>query len=79
MSSVIAELLPYDCQNFNVFSVLSHNLETHEWNFLKLILNIYDHSVVMNVMFHLNVVGYRELLPFDCLNFSDFPSSAITR
>ena len=39
---------------------------------MKLILNIYDYTVVMHVSF----IGVRlvneELLPFDCLNFNDF-------
>ena len=52
VSSVIEELLPFDCLNFNVFSVFSHNFVTNGWNFMKLILNIYDHGVVMHVVIH---------------------------
>ena len=35
---------------------------------MKLILTIYDHSVMMHVKFHVDVIGCGELLPFDCLN-----------
>ena len=33
-------------------SVLSHNYVTNGWNFMKLILNIYDHGVVMHMKFN---------------------------
>ena len=45
------------CLNFDDFSVLSPNWVISGCNFMKLVLNIYDHSVAM---------------PFDCLNFNDF-------
>ena len=32
-----------------IFPVLSHNFVSNRWNFMKLILNIYDYSVVMHV------------------------------
>ena len=48
MVSSIEELLPFDCLNFYVFSVVSHNFVSNGWNLMKLILNIYDHGVVMH-------------------------------
>ena len=39
---------------------------------MKLILNIYEHVVVIHVKFHAGFSSIEELLPFDCLNFNDF-------
>ena len=39
---------------------------------MKLILNMYDHSVMTHMKFHHDVTSYGDLLPFDFLNFSDF-------
>ena len=40
---------------------------------MKLILNIYDPSVVMQVKFYGGAIRViEELLPFDCLNCNDF-------
>ena len=36
---------------FQCFSDHSHNFISNEWNFMKLKLSIYDHSVVMHVKF----------------------------
>ena len=52
MPSVIEEVLPFDCENFNDFYVLSHNFV-----FMKLTLNIYDHGVVMHVKFYQVVIS----------------------
>ena len=39
-SSIIEELLPFDCLKVNdFFYVLNHNKVTNGWNFIKLILN----------------------------------------
>ena len=43
-ASVIEELLSFDCLNFNDFSDLNHNFVSNGRNFMKLILNIYDHA-----------------------------------
>ena len=52
MSSIIEELLPFDCLLFNdFFSVLSHNFVSNGLNFMQLILSIHDHGVV--VVMHL--------------------------
>ena len=59
-SSAIEDLFPFDNQNFNdFFSVVRHNFVSNGWNLKKLILNIYDHSVVMHVTFHRGVIRYR--------------------
>ena len=72
MSSVLAEIFPFDCQNFNIFfSALSHNSVIYGLNFMKPILNIYDHSEAMHMKFYLNVISYGKLLPFHCLNLND--------
>ena len=63
VSSVIEELLPFDYLNFNdFFSILSHNYVTKGWNFMKLILNIYEHVVVMHVKVHQGVKSYRGVI-----------------
>ena len=54
---VIAELLPFDCLNFNDFSVLSHYLVTYGWNFMKRILNKYHHIKALHVKFYPDAVG----------------------
>ena len=59
MSSVIKELGCFDCLNFNDFSALSHNFVSNGCYFMKLILNIYDHGVVMRANFYQGVVSYR--------------------
>ena len=47
------ELLPFDHLNVNTFfAVLSHTLVSNKGNFIKFILSIYDHSVMMQVNFH---------------------------
>ena len=38
VSPLIEELLPFDCLNFNVFLLVSHNFVSNRWNFMKLIL-----------------------------------------
>ena len=53
-----------------IFSVLRHNFVSNGWNFLKLLLNIYDQCVVMHVKFHEGVI-IEELLPFDSPYFKD--------
>ena len=53
---MVKELLPSGFQNVNEFSVLSHKLASNGRNFLKLILSIYDHSVMMHVMFPEDVI-----------------------
>ena len=50
LSSVIEELLPFDCINFN---------DSNGWNFMKLILSIYDYDVVMHLEFCQAVISYR--------------------
>ena len=55
-----------------IFSILSPNYVTNEWNFRKLILNIYDHGEVMHMSFIWASSIIAELLPFDCLIFNDF-------
>ena len=35
---------------------------------MKLLLNIYDYTVIMHVELNLGVISYRRLLRFDCLN-----------
>ena len=63
VSTAIAELLPFDWLNFNeFFPVLSHSYVTDRWNFMKLILNIYYHDVVMHVKFHEGVISYRGVI-----------------
>ena len=57
MSSVIKELLPFDCLNFNDFSVLSHNFVSNGRNFMKLIFYIYDHTAVMHLKCHQGVIS----------------------
>ena len=50
MSSVLAEIFPFDCQNFNIFFfALSHNSVIYGLNFMKPLLNIYDHSEAMHI------------------------------
>ena len=56
MSSVLAELLPFDCLKVNDFP---SSAITNEKIFRKLILNMYDYSVVMHVKFHQGVISYR--------------------
>ena len=57
VSLVIEELLPFDRINFNIFSVFSKR-----WNFMKLILNIFDYGVVMHMGFHQGVISYRGVI-----------------
>ena len=56
-----------------IISVLRHDLYvTYGWNFMKLILNIYEGSEVMHMKFYQGVISYSGvILPFDCLNFFD--------
>ena len=42
-------------------SFLSHKLASSGRNFMKLKLSEYDHSVMMHVKFHEDVIGCREL------------------
>ena len=39
---------------------------------MKLIMNIYDHCVVMHVKLHWVLSAIEELMPFDYLYFNDF-------
>ena len=47
--------MPFDCLNFNDFSVVSHNFVTNGWNWK---LNIYDYGVVVYVKFHQSVMKH---------------------
>ena len=40
--------MPFDCQNYNDFSILSHKVVSNGWNFMKLTLNINGHGVFMS-------------------------------
>ena len=44
-------VIAFDCQNFNDFTIVNHNVITNGWNFKKLILNIYVYSVAMHLNF----------------------------
>ena len=55
---VIAHWLP----KLLCFSVVSHDFVSNGWNLIKLILNIYDHSVVIHVKFHQCVIRYRGVI-----------------
>ena len=50
------------CPKFSDFSVLSPYWVVSGCNFMKLVLNIYDHSVVMHVKFHQDVISYGGVL-----------------
>ena len=56
------------------FLVLSHNFvsNTCRLSFMKLKLSIYDHGVVMQVMFLQDILVTEELLPFGFQNVNDF-------
>ena len=47
-------------------SILSHNKVTNGWNFMKLILNIYDHGEVITYSF----IGMSQLKRSYCLMIS---------
>ena len=65
--------MPFDCliSIYELF-VPSHSLVSNEWNFMKLILNIYNYSVVMHINFHQGAVMYREIIALFCLNIIVF-------
>ena len=68
MSSVVEELLYFDCLNIKNLYIQSHNLVANGWNFMQLKLSINDHSMMMHVKFHEDSAsGVEELLPLDCL------------
>ena len=78
-STIIEELLPFDCLHFIFFSVRSHELASNRRNFMKLTLSIYDHSVMMHVKFHEDVIWCRGviILPFVRLNINGFVHSEL--
>ena len=47
---VIEKLLPFNCLHFNYFSAIT--LKIIGLNFMKLILNLFEHDVVMHLKFH---------------------------
>ena len=58
-------ILGYCPLNFKLsmnVSVLSHKLASNRRNFMKLILSIYDHGVMMHVKLHKDVIGCREVI-----------------
>ena len=57
MSSGILELLPFDCLNFNELFGPQLWL-SNGWNFMKLLLIVYDHGVMLNVKFCKDVICY---------------------
>ena len=77
VSSVIEEMLPFDCLNFKIFFVLSHNFVSNGWTFMKLILNINDHDMAMHVKFHQGVISYRGVIALWSPSLNIFPSAAI--
>ena len=58
MTSVKEELLSFHCLHFNDFSIFSYTLGSNEWNLIKQILSIYDHSVAMHLKFCQGVISY---------------------
>ena len=56
--------LYFDSLNFNDFYVLCLNLVSNGWNLMKLILNIYDHFVDINLKCHQGVINYRGVIAF---------------
>ena len=63
MFIVIEELLPFDYLNFNdFFSVIIHNFGSNGWIFLKLLLSIYDHGLVMHMMFCRDILSTRGVI-----------------
>ena len=59
--SAIDALMPFDCLNSLIFSVVSHNFVSSGWNFMTLTLNIYDYSVVIKVKCQ-GVIPYRGVI-----------------
>ena len=47
-----------------IYSVLSHNKVSNGSNFMKLILSIYDLSMVMHVKFCQDILGNRGVLRY---------------
>ena len=47
----IEKLLPFDCLNFNIFSLVSHYFVSNGWNLMRLTFYVYYHSEVMHVKF----------------------------
>ena len=39
---------------------------------MKYLLRKYDHSVMMHVKFHEDVMDAEKLFPFDCLNINEY-------
>ena len=58
------QLLPFVCLNFN-YSALSHNLVSNGRNFVKLILSIYDHNVILHMDFCQDVLSNRGVIVLD--------------
>ena len=44
------------------FSDLSHSNVTNGWSFMKLILSMYDYSVMIHVKFYDDVIRFREVI-----------------
>ena len=73
MSWVMEEFLPFGFQNVNeFFSVFSHKLASNGRTSMKLILSIYDQSVMMHVKLRKMSLDVEKLLPFECLNINEF-------
>ena len=61
MKSVIEELLPFDCLHFNdFFDPLPKVIDG--WNFMKLILTIDDHCVVLDMNICQNIPSHRGVI-----------------
>ena len=54
-----------------IFSVLIQNKVASGWNFKKLILNKYDHGVIMHCKFHQGVIRYIGFIRFILKDFEN--------
>ena len=48
------------------FSTISHNFVSNGWNFMKLVLSIYDHDVFIHMKFCQGILNTRGVMAFDC-------------
>ena len=52
--------MPFDCLYFyDSFFIISQNLVSNGWKFMKLILSTYDHGVVMHMKLCQNILSIR--------------------
>ena len=55
-----------------IYTILIHNEVSNGWDFMKLILSVYNQYVVMHMKFCQDILSFSRVIALACLNVNIF-------